>query len=91
MKSQETQLIARIHRTLATLLGCLVLILMMVIIVDVVGRFVFNKPLPGGVEISMLLFVWVIFLPLAYVLFEGNHVRLTLFLVRLPQRGRSIA
>ncbi len=91
MKSQKMLLIARIHRTLATILGCLILILMLVITVDVVGRFVFNSPLPGGVEISSLLFVWVIFLPLAYVLFEGNHVRLTLLLLRFPQQGRSIA
>jgi C4-dicarboxylate transporter DctQ subunit len=91
MKSQKMEMIARIHRTLATVLGGLVLILMFVIIVDVVGRFGLNKPLPGGVEVSMLLFVWVIFLPLAYVLFEGNHVRLTLLLSRLPQQGRSIA
>ncbi len=91
MKSQKMLLIARIHRRLATILGCLILVLMLVITVDVVGRFVFNKPLPGGVEISSLLFVWVIFLPLAYVLFEGNHVRLTLLLLHFPQQGRSIA
>ena len=91
MKSQKMLLIAQIHKKFATLLGCLIIVLMLVITVDVVGRFVFNSPLPGGVEISSLLFVWVIFLPLSYVLFQGNHVRLTLLLLHFPQPGRSIA
>lgn len=91
MKSRFVQLIANIHRTLATMVGFLVLFLMAVIMIDVVGRFVFNNPLPGGVEISSLTFSWIIFLPLAYVLFEGKHVRLTILLMRLSNRNISIA
>jgi len=85
------QKILNFHRRLANFLGLLILALMFVIVIDVVGRFFFNKPLQGGVEISQLLLAWILFLPLAYALFRGAHVQVTILLMYLSRRHKLIA
>ena len=58
---------------------------------DVIGRYVFNSPIPAVFEInSHFLMVMVVFFPLAYVHQKREHVFVTLFTDRLPLRGRSI-
>jgi len=84
------QKIETLHRVLANFLGLLIVVLMFVIVIDVGGRFLFNVPLKGGVEISQLLLAWILFLPLAYALFRGAHVQVTIILRRLPKRFRFI-
>lgn len=51
---------------------------------DVFVRNVFNAPLPASVEISQLMEPYVVFLPFAYTLAIGSHVRVTLLTMRLP-------
>ncbi len=58
---------------------------------DVIGRYVFNSPIPAVFEInSHFLMVMVVFFPLAYVHQKKEHVFVTLFTDRLPERGRSL-
>lgn len=58
---------------------------------DVIGRYVFNSPIPAVFEInSHFLMVLVVFFPLAYVHQKREHVFVTLFTDRLPQRGKSL-
>ena len=52
---------------------------------DVFVRNVFNAPLPASVEISQLMEPYVVFLPFAYTLAVGGHVRVTILTMRLPQ------
>jgi TRAP-type C4-dicarboxylate transport system permease small subunit len=57
---------------------------------DVIGRYVFNSPIPAVFEInSHFLMVMVVFFPLAYVHHKKEHVFVTLFTDRLPPRGRA--
>jgi TRAP-type C4-dicarboxylate transport system permease small subunit len=58
---------------------------------DVIGRYVFNSPIPAVFEInSHFLMVLVVFFPLAYVHQKREHVFVTLFTDRLPQRVKSL-
>ncbi len=58
---------------------------------DVIGRYIFNSPIPAVFEInSHFLMVMVVFFPLAYVHQKKEHVFVTLFTDRLPERGRSL-
>jgi TRAP-type C4-dicarboxylate transport system permease small subunit len=79
------------HRGLATALGLLVIVLTILIVVDVSGRFFFNKPLKGGVEISRAVLAWILFLSLAYGLIQRAHVRVTLITMRLKPRLHFMA
>jgi TRAP-type C4-dicarboxylate transport system permease small subunit len=57
---------------------------------DVIGRYVFNSPIPAVFEInSHFLMVMVVFFPLAYVHHKKEHVFVTLFTDRFPPRGRA--
>ena len=80
------QTILKFQKVLASILGLLVLVLMFIIVIEVFGRFLFNTPLKGGVEISTIVMTWILFLPLAYALVRGAHVRVTLVVMHLPSR-----
>ena len=57
---------------------------------DVIGRYVFNSPIPAVFEInSHFLMVMVVFFPLAYVHHKKEHVFVTLFTDRLPPVGKA--
>jgi TRAP-type C4-dicarboxylate transport system permease small subunit len=57
---------------------------------DVIGRYVFNSPIPAVFEInSHFLMVLVVFFPLAYVHHRKEHVFVTLFTDRLPAGGKA--
>jgi TRAP-type C4-dicarboxylate transport system permease small subunit len=57
--------------------------MMMVTVVDVVGRYVFNAPLPAGFELTEYLMGVLVFLALPLVSVRGEHVRISLFDSRL--------
>lgn len=63
--------------------------MILMIVVDVIGRFVFNRPLPATVDMSELVLPWIIFLPMAYTLAIKGHVRVTLLTSRVPLRSQK--
>jgi TRAP-type C4-dicarboxylate transport system permease small subunit len=67
--------------------ACLLLALMMLhVTADVVGRFLFQAPIVGTLEtVSYYYMVGAIFLPLAFVERQGEHIRVDLFAQRLPR------
>ncbi len=70
--------------------GSLIIVVTILIVIDSAGRFLFNKPMTGGVEISILLAAFIVFLGLAYALIQGAHVQFTLFEVMFPLRFKRI-
>jgi TRAP-type C4-dicarboxylate transport system permease small subunit len=63
------------------------LTLTLMIVADTFFRYVFAMPFPASVEISQLIQPYVVFLPLAYALATGSHVRVTLLTERM--RGKT--
>ena len=57
--------------------------LTLMIVADTFFRYVFATPFPASVEISQLIQPYVVFLPLAYALATGSHVRVTLLTERM--------
>jgi TRAP-type C4-dicarboxylate transport system permease small subunit len=56
---------------------------------DVVGRFVFNRPITGSVEVIALLMGLLIYMGVGLVTFEGNHIRVDILTQILPTRLRA--
>ena len=79
------------YRGLATVLGVLIMIIMFLIVIDVGGRYLFDSPLLGGVEVSRVVLAWILFLALVYGLVQGAHVRVSLVTNRLPPRLRLMS
>lgn len=76
------------QRTNAVLVAISAVVLMsmaFMVTYDVFVRNILNSPLPASVEISQLMEPYVVFLPFAYTLAIGAHVRVTLLTIRLPK------
>jgi TRAP-type C4-dicarboxylate transport system permease small subunit len=57
---------------------------------DVIGRYVFNSPITGAMEISSLLMGGMVFLAWAYTQASRSHVTVDIFFVLYPPRVRAI-
>lgn len=66
--------------TLATL------IMMLLVVANIIGRYLFNRPLTGTLEFTESLLVLVIFCSIALTQYDGGHIRVNLVTRRLPQR-----
>lgn len=83
IKVRATRWVARIGMiALATLA--------MVTFVDVVGRYVFNHPLPGGIEISSSLMAILIFSSFVVATDHDEHVRVDLLVDSISSRVRTV-
>jgi TRAP-type transport system small permease protein len=61
-----------------------------VTVVDVTGRYLFNRPLLGAVEMGELLMVVLTFGGLALAEVRGGHITVDFFVGSLPARARAI-
>lgn len=57
---------------------------------DVIGRYLFNTPILGAMEISEVLMAGIILLSWGYTQSIGKHVKVELFISRYPARTRMI-
>lgn len=67
-----------------------VLILMVLVIADIFGRYLFNSPVPMTYEVGSFLMVFVVFLGLAYTQRMRAHIRVEFFTLHLSARVRAI-
>ena len=73
---------------LALVGGIAIILLMLHVVADVMGRELFSFPLEGTLEIvSFYYMVAVTFFPLAYVCHNEGHISVELFTKNLPRRG----
>ena len=71
--------------------GLLLIALMLVTGIDVIGRYVFDSPLPGAFESTELLLGALVFAALPLVSRSGAHVEVDLLATLLPDRvGRGL-
>jgi len=64
--------------------GTLLIVFMMLFTMgEVVGRYLFNRPIKGHVEIVEMVMAGVVFLGIAFTEKMGGHVRMELFVVRV--------
>jgi C4-dicarboxylate transporter DctQ subunit len=66
----------------------IIMFLMFFASAEIIGRYVFNFPIPGHVEIVELIMAGVVFFGIAYTQRVDGHVRMELFVTKVL-RGRS--
>jgi len=66
----------------------IIMFLMFFATTEIVGRYLFNSPVPGHVEIVELIMAGVVFFGIAYTERVGGHVRMELFVTRVL-KGRA--
>ena len=73
------------------LVGVAILFLMMLVVTtDVLGRYLFSRPLPGAFDTIELMMVILVFFSLAYCAALEGHVRVDVFHSRLNKRNQAI-
>jgi len=60
-------------------------LMMLLVVANIIGRYLFNKPLDGTLEFTESLLVLIIFLSVALTQYDGGHIRVTLLRRRLPK------
>jgi TRAP-type C4-dicarboxylate transport system permease small subunit len=86
-------LIERVERgllALSILSGFATLLIIIVVCVDVAGRFFFNAPLHGGVEVSELLMVVLVFFGLAAAQQQRQNYSIELLTRHLPDWAQKL-
>jgi len=66
----------------------IIMFLMFFATTEIIGRYIFNSPVPGHVEIVELIMVGIVFFGIAYTQRVDGHVRMELFVTRVL-KGRS--
>ena len=65
-------------------------IMMLLVVSNVLTRFLFNKPLLGTIELVEMVVVIVVFFAVAYTEVRRGHVSVELVFLRLPRRTQAI-
>jgi TRAP-type C4-dicarboxylate transport system permease small subunit len=89
----KTPLDAAVRRCVgvANGIGLVALVAMtLVTVVDVAGRYLLNRPLPGALELSELLMVFLVFGCFAYTELQNGHVDVDVLVNRFPPWGRAV-
>lgn len=62
----------------------------LVVVINVVGRFLLNQPLSGTIELVELMIVIVTFIAIPYTAVKRGHVRVGVVISRLSRRAQAI-
>jgi len=66
------------------------IMIIIILVINVVGRFIFNKPLLGTVEIIEMGMVIVGFIAIPFASYKRSHVRVDFLVSYFPQKARLI-
>lgn len=83
----------RIHtlvRVLTWIASGALAILILFVVINVLSRFLFRKPLPGTIEVIELVAVVIVFFSVAYTETKRAHIYVELVVSRLRKRTQSI-
>jgi TRAP-type C4-dicarboxylate transport system permease small subunit len=65
-------------------------VVVLVVVANVIGRYIFRQPIVGTVELVQILAVVLVFFVLGYTELKGGHVSVDLLVSRFPRRVRAI-
>ena len=68
----------------------IVVILMAMVVADIFGRKVLNKPVPMAYEVGAFMLVFIVFLGLAYSQRQKAHIRVEILTLRMPPKIRAV-
>lgn len=88
---RPTRILIRILTFIEEDFAAILLALSIVILcADVVGRYIFNHPVPGAASIAMVCFIWLTYLGAAAVARRGRHIAIDVLIERFNTRWRAI-
>ena len=83
-------IMTKITRWLAILASVGIAVLMIVNFTDIIGTKFFLRSVPGALDISEELMVFLTLLPISFIALERGHIRITLLEGRMPPSVRFV-
>ncbi len=68
----------------------IVVILMALVVTDIFGRKVLNKPVPMSYEVAAFMLVFIVFMGLAYSQRQRAHIRVEFLTLWVPEKVRAV-
>ena len=81
----------RLLQAFGLLAAVSIFIMLVLVVANVIGRYVFNAPITGAFEITESLLVVIIMLGLALTQYYDGHIRVTILTRRMPARWARLA
>lgn len=78
------------ERSLGVIVAVLLMAMMLITVVDVVGRYALKQPVPGAYELIELMLAIVIFTALPLVCLKDEHITVTILVEGFSARARQI-
>ena len=69
--------------------GCLLTVISVIMMLQVIMRYVFNSPLSWPEELSRYCYIWITFLSIGLTIRTGSYFRVTALIDYLPVKGRQ--
>lgn len=79
----------RLNIGIAVICGTIVFLYMFLVSTNIAGRYFFNRPIDGTLEIGQLVLATVIFFNLAHAEMKNSHIRVVAVLELLPRKWRD--
>ena len=79
-----------LSRWMAYVSAVTIIVLMLLVVADVCGRYFFNNPITGASELASFLMIVIVFPALAWAALMGKHVKVDLVMERFPPRVQTI-
>ncbi|MBA4489595.1 TRAP transporter small permease [Paracoccus sp. S1E-3] len=86
----EKEPLAIVDRIFAWCAGALLIVIVLLTLGSVLGRFFFNRPVPDSDGLSEMASAIAVFFGLAYVQLVKGHIEVTILTDWLPLRGRQL-
>ena len=80
----------KVNRMIARSVAAIIAVVVVLIVIDVIGRKLFNSPLPGSTEITAACLSYIAFMSYAYGLITRAYVKVEVFYLRFPRTLRII-
>lgn len=83
-------LVKRTIQVLGYLAVVFISLMMISTVADVTGRYLFNSPIVGTIELNRMLMVYAVFFTIAYAQLVKQHIKIDIALDRMPPKTRLV-
>jgi TRAP-type C4-dicarboxylate transport system permease small subunit len=84
------KILDKLSRWMGYLSAAAIIVLMLLVTANIIGRYFFKSPITGTPEIACLLMIIIVFPALAWAALEGKHIKVDFIMDRFPQRVQVI-
>lgn len=87
---QASRAVTAVNKALHYLAGALIIAVMVMTVYNILGRWLFDEPFRGTVELTQLAMIGIVYLGMAYAQDNGNHIAVDLLYSRMPKPVRIV-